>query len=162
MESLPSVPNGLEDLYREVIMDHYRNPRNRRAIPKPSVVVEGYNPLCGDRVELQLEVVEGRVKEVAFRGQGCAISQASASMMTESLINKSLEEAEELVRAFRAFMTDQDVPPPANGYADLEVLEGVKKFPVRVKCATLVWNTLQEAIKTYRAGGKGSQITLKE
>ena len=150
---------GLEDLYREIILDHYRNPRNRGELPVPPAHrAEGFNPLCGDEVQVYLDVEDGTVSDVRVSGQGCSISQSSASMMSQAVKGKSVDDARQLVRAFKAMMSiheheldgdddeaadalDQDVK-----LGDLEALRGVVKFPVRIKCATLAWNTLQQGL----------------
>jgi nitrogen fixation NifU-like protein len=149
---------GLEDLYREIILDHYRNPRNRGelAIP-PAHRVEGFNPLCGDEVIVFLEVEDGRVSDVKINGQGCSISQSSASMMSAAIKGKSVGEARALIKAFKGMMSiheqrldgeEEDIAPvpPEVKLGDLEALQGVVKFPVRIKCATLSWNTLAQAL----------------
>ena len=153
---------GLEDLYREIILDHYRAPRNRGELPVPPAhKVEGFNPLCGDEVVLYLEVDNdtGTVTDVKIAGQGCSISQASTSMMSAAVKGKSLEETRRLIRAFKALMSihesklegesdGSDLQADLEGVrlGDLEALQGVVKFPVRIKCATLAWNTLQQAL----------------
>lgn len=140
----------LEDLYREVILDHYKSPRNRGTVPDPDIVAEGMNPLCGDEVEITLCLNDGTIQAVRFQGVGCSISQASASMMTEEIRGKSLAEAEHLVAAFKGMMQgDHSVALEELG--DLEALQGVRRFPVRVKCATLAWNALQQGIEEYKA-----------
>ena len=136
----------LDDLYREIIIDHYRNPRHRGSLASPTATHEGLNPLCGDEVTVELLVDGGRVADVAYKGSGCSISQSSASMMTEAIYGKSLDETKRLSEAFRAMMRgDDDADPESLG--DLEALSGVRKFPVRVKCATLAWHTLEEALE---------------
>ena len=142
---------GLEDLYREIVLDHYRNPRNRGELPcPPARRAEGFNPLCGDDVVIYADVVDGVVRDVRFGGQGCSISQSTASMMSVAVKGRSLEEVEKLERSFKAMMsivTDGgEVAPPAD-LGDLEALRGVVKFPVRIKCATLCWNTLAESLR---------------
>ncbi len=151
---------GLEDLYREIILDHYRNPRNRGelAVP-PATRVEGFNPLCGDEIVVFLVVDGDRVADVKIGGQGCSISQSSASMMSTAVKGKTLDEARALTRAFKALMsipetrldgdgsgTDAPTPDPEVKLGDLEALQGVVKFPVRIKCATLSWNTLAQGL----------------
>jgi nitrogen fixation NifU-like protein len=156
----------LEDLYREIILDHYRAPRNRGELPVPPAHrVEGFNPLCGDEVVLYLEVEDGVVTGLSTAGQGCSISQASTSMMSAAVKGKSVEEARALIRAFKALMSihesqlqgsgsdgegadDEDAGATLDGVrlGDLEALQGVVKFPVRIKCATLAWNTLQQGL----------------
>jgi nitrogen fixation NifU-like protein len=143
---------GLEDLYREIILDHYRNPRNKGELPVPPAhKAEGHNPLCGDEIEVYVEVVDGVVADIKVRGQGCSISQSSASMMSSAVKGKSVDEARKLVRAFKAMMSihehaleaDAENEPDADvKLGDLEALRGVVKFPPRIKCATLPWNTL--------------------
>ena len=135
----------LDDLYRQVIIDHYRNPRHRGSLPSPTASHEGFNPLCGDEVTVDLQVNSGVIQDVAFHGAGCSISQSSASLMTEAVIGKPVEEAESLILEFTAMMTGSD-EIDLEALGDLEALMGVRKFPVRVKCATLAWHTLHEAL----------------
>ena len=153
---------GLEDLYREIILDHYRSPRNRGELPVPPAhKVEGFNPLCGDEVVLYLDVdpSTGTVRDVKIAGQGCSISQASTSMMSSAVKGKSVDEARQLIRAFKALMSIHESKLEGEGdgadlqaelegvrLGDLEALQGVVKFPVRIKCATLAWNTLQQGL----------------
>jgi nitrogen fixation NifU-like protein len=150
---------GLEDLYREIILDHYRNPRNRGELPAPPAVrVEGFNPLCGDEIVLFLDVEDGRITDVRIAGQGCSISQSSASMMSAAIKGKSVDEARALTRAFKAMMSIHEHVLGGDGaesdgdgdsdvkLGDLEALRGVVKFPVRIKCATLSWNTLTQGL----------------
>ena len=145
---------GLEDLYREIILDHYRTPRNRGELPSPpAVVAEGHNPLCGDEISVYLDVADDLVKDVKVSGQGCSISQSSASMMSQAIIGKPVSEVRSLVRRFKGMMSIEDADEDAstNGdgdipLGDLEALQGVVKFPVRIKCATLAWNTLLQAL----------------
>ena len=143
----------LEDLYREIILDHYRNPRNRGELDAPPAHrAEGYNPLCGDEVVLYLEVDDGIVTDLKIGGQGCSISQSSASMMTSAVKGKSIDDVRTITRAFKAMMSIEEengeVEPPDESVSlgDLEALKGVVKFPVRIKCATLGWNTLVQAL----------------
>lgn len=136
----------LDDLYRELLLDHYRHPRNRGSLESPNRHVEGYNPLCGDEIEVDLLIdEESRIQEVAFRGRGCSISQASSSMMTDAIKGRTRDEALGLVTEFKQMMTEPE-RAPAEALGDLEAFQGVAKFPVRVKCATLAWNVLQEAL----------------
>lgn len=144
---------GLEELYREVILDHYRNPRNRGHLESPDATADGVNPMCGDELHLELALTNGVVSDVAVDGQGCSISQASASMMTDAIKGKSREEIDELVTRFRAMMAidesaDSGVDPerPGATLGDMEALQGVRQYPVRIKCASLGWNTLLEAL----------------
>ena len=150
---------GLEDLYREIILDHYRAPRNRGELEVPPAhQVEGFNPLCGDEVVLYLEVEDAMVSDLKISGQGCSISQASTSMMSAAVKGKSVAEARTITRAFKALMSiheskigGDEVDATADDLAgvrlgDLEALQGVVKFPVRIKCATLAWNTLVQGL----------------
>ncbi len=157
---------GLEDLYREIILDHYRSPRNRGELPTPPAVrVEGFNPLCGDEIVVFLDVVDDRVVDLRIGGQGCSISQSSASMMSAAVKGKTVAEARATIRAFKALMSiheqrldgadsSPDGPPePEVKLGDLEALQGVVKFPVRIKCATLSWNTLAQGLDEVAAAG---------
>lgn len=142
---------GLEDLYREIILDHYRTPRNRGELPPPARHAEGHNPLCGDEITVYLDVDGDVVNDVKVSGQGCSISQSSASMMSAAIKGKSVAEVRALVRKFKGMMsieTDGDEPVEDVPLGDLEALQGVVKFPVRIKCATLAWNTLLDALDT--------------
>lgn len=141
---------GLDELYREVVLDHYRHPQNHGTIENPSIVAEGSNPFCGDEVALYLKLDDGRVAGVAFIGRGCSISQASASMMTQVIKGKSLEEVQALFTAFRGMMHGEGIPGGQN-LGDLEALEGVRKYPIRIKCALLAWTTLQDGLESHRA-----------
>lgn len=144
---------ALEELYREVILDHYRNPRNQGHIDAPDATAEGVNPMCGDEITVEVAFADGVVSEVAVSGQGCSISQSSASMMTEAIRGKSRDEIADLVKKFRTMMSldesdDSGLDPkrPGSVLGDLEALQGVRKYPVRIKCASLGWNTLLEAL----------------
>ena len=155
---------GLEDLYREIILDHYRSPRNRGELEvPPAVQAVGFNPLCGDEVIVYIEVSDGVITDVSTGGQGCSISQSSASMMSTAVKGRKVAEVRQLVRAFKRMMSIHgsgiggtgddldDEPDTGNGtgdvkLGDLEALQGVVKFPVRIKCATLSWNTLVQAL----------------
>jgi len=153
---------GLEDLYREIILDHYRSPRNRGELPVPPArKLEGFNPLCGDEILLYIDVdaESGTVADLRIGGQGCSISQASSSMMGAAVKGKSVEEARRLIRAFKALMSihESRLEGEVDGDAlaaelegvklgDLEALQGVVKFPVRIKCATLAWITLAQGL----------------
>lgn len=138
----------LRDLYQEVIFDHYRRPRNRGALPGASHEAEGYNPLCGDRVKVHVRVDDGVVREVSFEGEGCAISTASASLMTEALQGRRVDEIGPLFSSFHAMVTGEAGGPQAQ-LGKLEVLAGVREFPARVKCATLAWHTLKAALDRH-------------
>jgi len=144
---------GLEDLYREIILDHHRNPRNRGELPPPAPHAIGHNPLCGDEIEVYLQVEDGRVADIKVGGQGCSISQSSASMMSQAVKGKPIAEVQALVRRFKGMMSIPDAdgnaiePDPAVTLGDMEALQGVVKYPVRIKCAILGWNTLLEALE---------------
>ncbi|MCY4193040.1 MAG: SUF system NifU family Fe-S cluster assembly protein [bacterium] len=147
----------LEDLYREIILDHYRNPRNRGELEAPPALrAEGFNPLCGDEVIVYVSLNDGVIDDIKVGGQGCSISQASASMMSATVKGRTTEEMHRLNQAFKSMMSiepDPNGPSPANGdgpdikLGDIEALKGVVKFPVRIKCATLSWHTLIQAIE---------------
>jgi len=138
----------LKELYQQVILDHNKSPRNFRKMDNASSKAEGYNPLCGDHIDVYVLVEDGIVKDVSFNGEGCAISKASASVMTSMLKGKSKEEAEKLFNKFRDLVTgklgdDLDV----DELGKLAVFAGVQEFPIRVKCASLAWHTLMSALK---------------
>lgn len=143
---------ALDDLYREIILDHYQNPRGRGELANPSVKVHGHNPLCGDEVDVMLTIADGKVVDIAFSGRGCSISQASASMMTEGVKGLAEQEADELAGGFREMMVGSGSLDGLHGNEELEALQGVKKYPVRVKCAMLPWNALREALEQHRRG----------
>jgi nitrogen fixation NifU-like protein len=152
----------LRELYQEVILDHNKNPRNRGKIEEPTGVAEGHNPLCGDQVKVYLRIEDDVVTDLRFEGSGCAISTASASLMTEALVGKKLSEVDELFHRFQSLVT---VPSDDSGepvgptfeeddllseLGDLGVLAGVRDYPVRIKCATLPWHTMQAALNGAR------------
>lgn len=136
---------SLDDLYKEVILDHYKSPRNKRPLPGATVTKHKNNPLCGDEITIHARLEDGRIADVAFEGQGCSISQASVSMLTEATAGKTIEEAGDLAREFRAMM-EGSVDPDEGAFGDLVALKGVVKYPVRIKCAVLGWDVLQEAL----------------
>ncbi len=139
-----------DDLYRETILDHYHNPRNHGIIDNPSAKVEGVNPLCGDELTLYLMVEKDKVVDLKLEAKGCSINTASGSMMTEAVLGKSVEEATEIISKFKSMMLDKnqsELELPEE-MADLEALQGVKKYPVRIKCALLPWNTLIEGLES--------------
>ena len=144
---------GLRELYQEVILDHSKTPRNFREIDNTEHQAKGYNPLCGDKVTVFVTVEDGRLQDVGFQGAGCAISTASASMMTESLKGKTLEEAEALFGQFHGLVTGKlESGDGTEDLGKLAVFAGVQQFPIRVKCATLAWHTLRAALdKTEEA-----------
>ncbi|GKU80214.1 Fe-S cluster assembly sulfur transfer protein SufU [Paenibacillus sp. L3-i20] len=135
----------LNDLYRRVIMDHYKNPRNRGTLNEESVTINLNNPTCGDRISLQLQVIDGKVADAKFTGEGCSISMSSASMMTEAIKGKSFESAIHMAEKFSALMKGE--PVEFEELEDIEALSGVNKFPARIKCATLAWNALRKGIE---------------
>jgi nitrogen fixation NifU-like protein len=137
--------SDLSELYQEVILDHNKRPRNFRTLDTANHVAEGFNPLCGDRLHLYLRVEDGVITDVGFQGSGCAISKASASLMTDSIKGRPVDEVRALFQRFRTMVTT----PPENAVEDLgklSVLAGVREFPVRVKCASLAWHTLKAAL----------------
>jgi len=139
-----------DELYRETILDHYHNPRNHGVIDAPSAKIEGVNPLCGDELTLYLNVEDGTIKDVKLEAKGCSINTASGSMMTEAIVGKSLPEAHEIINTFKDMMlnkTNEEIDLP-DDLEELEALQGVRKYPVRIKCALLPWNTLIEGIET--------------
>ena len=142
----------LDDLYAEIILDHYKSPRNHALLDAPTLSAVGFNPFCGDRVVLNLALDDaGRIGSVGFEGEGCSISQASASIMTELLKSKTLEEASALNTTFREIMAGAQVTAEMEDeLGELAALEGVKQFPVRIKCALLGWATLVDAIAEYQ------------
>ncbi len=148
---------SLEELYRQVILDHYRNPRRSGSIEAPDARAEGTNPLCGDEVTIELQIGDRTVSDAAIRGRGCSISQASASMLADAIVGRTVDEIHELTHRVKAMLDieegDSGVDPERPGAAlgDLEALAGVKQFPVRIKCADLAWTTLAEALDA--AGG---------
>jgi nitrogen fixation NifU-like protein len=150
--------SDLEGLYREIILDHYRSPRNRgELVTPPAVRVEGFNPLCGDEIVIYLDVEDGVVRDIAIGGQGCSISQSSASMMSAAVKGQRIDEVRSLLRRFKTMMTIDDgeelepetVDPESFG--ELAALQGVVKFPVRIKCATLSWNALAQGLDEAEA-----------
>lgn len=164
--------SGLEDLYREIILDHYRSPRNRGELPVPPATrVEGFNPLCGDEIVVYLELDDASkgddatVTQVRIGGQGCSISQSSASMMSAAVAGKTVREVKELTKAFKSMMSihegeleggeaveaEESTTGDGTRLGDLEALRGVVKFPVRIKCATLSWNTLAQGLEEAAA-----------
>jgi nitrogen fixation NifU-like protein len=163
--------SGLEDLYREIILDHYRSPRNRGELPVPPAHrVEGFNPLCGDEVVVYLQVEDDKVKDLQIGGTGCSISQSSASMMSAAVKGRTVEDARRLIASFKSMMSihtqaiggepeDEDGGAvtgaealSAEDLGELAALQGVVKFPVRIKCATLSWNTLAQGLDEVSAG----------
>lgn len=150
--------SNLEDLYREIILDHYRSPRNRGELASPPAHrVEGFNPLCGDEVVVYLDVQDGVLVDIKLTGHGCSISQSSSSLMSGAVKGKSVEEVNEVIDSFKKLMTvhesalakeeDHDDEVDLRRLGELAALQGVVKFPVRIKCATLAWNTLRQGLE---------------
>jgi nitrogen fixation NifU-like protein len=135
----------LRDLYQEIILEHSKTPRNFRAMETANCKAEGYNPLCGDHYTIFMDVEDGSIRDISFQGSGCAISKASASMMSQAVKGKTKAEAEELFGKFHRILTG-DPSGDASGLGKLEVFAGVANFPTRIKCATLAWHTLQAAL----------------
>jgi nitrogen fixation protein NifU and related proteins len=137
-----------EDLSREIILDHYQNPRNHGRLSSPTVANRGHNPLCGDEVELSLLISDDRIDDIAFSGRGCSISQASASMMTETAKGHSLSDVREAIQRFTQSMANRSAAP-RELEDELDALQGVKRYPARVKCALLPWTTLRESLDLF-------------
>jgi nitrogen fixation NifU-like protein len=151
MNSFDAPYGGLDDsslsqLYQEVILDHYRKPRNKGNVEDVTHTVTMSNPLCGDIIDLLIRVQGGRIADIGFKGTGCSISQASASMMTERLKGKTVDEALALTGTFKEMLHGDDAAADDAELGDLQALKGVSKFPVRVKCALLAWNCLEELV----------------
>lgn len=138
--------SDLRELYQQVILDHNKKPRNYRELEGANRQADGYNPLCGDKVHVYLHVANDVIQDISFQGSGCAISKASASMMTERLKGKTLAEAEAIFKTFHELVTGASATPAAPELGKLAVFSGVREFPARVKCATLAWHTLQAAL----------------
>lgn len=150
----------LEQLYQEILLEHYAHPRNRGRLEPADIVVEGANPSCGDEVSVYARVEDGVIREIRFEGRGCTISQASASMMTERVKGKTLEEAKTLIERFKGMM--QGDPADEGTLGDLVALQGVRRFPVRVKCATLAWVALQQGVREYETGRHAVTVASTE
>jgi nitrogen fixation NifU-like protein len=147
---------ALDDIYKEVILDHYKNPRNKRELAGATRSCTRNNPLCGDEITVFVSETDGQLAEIAFTGQGCSISQSSASMMTEALTGKSIDDAETTIKEFRSMMAGE-TEPDEDEFGELVALKGVVRYPIRVKCAVLAWDVLQEALQgTGEAAGAGT------
>ncbi|MDD1502918.1 SUF system NifU family Fe-S cluster assembly protein [Lysinibacillus sp. CNPSo 3705] len=138
--------NNLDQLYRSVIMDHYKNPRNKGSIEEDAVTIDMNNPTCGDRIHLTLKVTDGIVEDAKFDGEGCSISMSSASMMTQLIKGKKVEEALEIAEIFSKMMMGEDYSEKYD-LEDVEALQGVSQFPARIKCATLAWKAMEKGVK---------------
>ena len=143
-----------DDLYRDIILEHFRNPRNQGKLDQPTFISHGANPFCGDELELTVEMEGDTLRKIRVQPKGCSISQASASMMTEAIQGKTVQQAEEMARRFKAAMLEGVSLETAPEMEDLQALEGVKKYPVRIKCAILGWNTLLEGLSAHHKGKK--------
>ena len=146
----------LDDLYRQILLEHYRSPRRRGRLDGTTHRAEGANPLCGDEIAVELQVEDGTIADVAFSGQGCSISQASASLMADYVLGKPIEDALGTVETFQQMMLSGEAPPDG-ALGDIEALAGVAKFPMRVKCASLGWKTLEQALHD---GSDGAQTAV--
>jgi nitrogen fixation NifU-like protein len=137
---------AVDELYKEIILDHYKRPRNKRELPGAALTCSANNPLCGDEITVFANVDDGAVTELTFQGAGCSISQSSASMMTEAVHGRSVEDAREMASRFRQMMAGQ-LDPDEDTFGDLVALKGVVKYPILIKCAVLAWDTLQETLE---------------
>ncbi|MBH0231023.1 Fe-S cluster assembly sulfur transfer protein SufU [Halobacillus yeomjeoni] len=144
--------NNLDTLYRQVIMDHYKNPRNKGSIEGDHMTVDMNNPTCGDRIQIQLQVDDGIVKDAKFEGEGCSISLASASMMTQAIKDKPVDEALKMSEIFSDLMQGNEVENEDIDLGDIEALQGVSKFPARIKCATLAWKAMEKGVDEEKQG----------
>ena len=142
-----SFNNNLDQLYRSVIMDHYKNPRNKGSLDENSVTIDMNNPTCGDRIHLTLKLEDGVVQDAKFDGEGCSISMSSASMMTQIIKGKKLDEALELADIFSKMMLGEEFDDEKYDLGDVEALQGVAKFPARIKCATLAWKAMEKGVQ---------------
>ena len=149
--------DGLTDLYQEILLDHYRRPHNFGPLPESDREADGHNPLCGDRVHVRVRLDGDRLAEVRFEGSGCAISTASASMMTDAVQGRTRAEADALFERFRALVTGAAAAGAAEELGELAALAGVREFPMRVKCATLAWHTLHAALES-----PGAEVTTED
>jgi nitrogen fixation protein NifU and related proteins len=139
--------NNLDNLYRQVIMDHYKNPRNKGVLEEGSLTVNMNNPTCGDRIQLTMKVEDGKVSDAKFEGEGCSISMSSASMMTQAIKGRNVEDALKLSKIFSDIMQGNDYDEDELDLGDIEALQGVAKFPARIKCATLAWKAMEKGLK---------------
>lgn len=142
--------NNLDQLYRSVIMDHYKNPRNKGSLENESVTIDMNNPTCGDRIHLTLKLEDGIVQDAKFDGEGCSISMSSASMMTQIIKGKKLDEALELADIFSKMMLGEEFDTDKYDLGDVEALQGVAKFPARIKCATLAWKAMEKGVQNEK------------
>ncbi|GLB59716.1 Fe-S cluster assembly sulfur transfer protein SufU [Cytobacillus sp. NCCP-133] len=144
--------NNLDTLYRQVIMDHYKNPRNKGVLEDDSLTINMNNPTCGDRIQLTLKLEDGKVADAKFEGEGCSISMSSASMMTQAIKGKNMEEALKLSKVFSDMMLGKEYDEDDLDLGDIEALQGVSQFPARIKCATLAWKAMEKGINEEKDG----------
>jgi nitrogen fixation NifU-like protein len=141
---------NLDTLYRQVIMDHYKNPRNKGVLEDDSLTINMNNPTCGDRIQLTLKLEDGKVADAKFEGEGCSISMSSASMMTQAIKGKNIEEALKLSKVFSDMMLGKEYDEDDLDLGDIEALQGVSQFPARIKCATLAWKAMEKGVSTEK------------
>lgn len=139
--------NNLDTLYRQVIMDHYKNPRNKGALEDDSLTIDMNNPTCGDRIQLHLQIEDGKVEDAKFEGEGCSISLSSASMMTQAVKGETVDNALKMSKVFSDMMLGEEIDEEDLDLGDIEALQGVAKFPARIKCATLAWKAMEKGIE---------------
>jgi nitrogen fixation NifU-like protein len=153
---------SIDQLYSEIIKEHYRDPRNKRALETADIIERGFNESCGDDLQLFIKVEDGIIKDISFEGKGCAISQASASMMTEHLHGRSIKDVLDHVEEFKKMVSGEKAFPETDDYFELSSLKGVVKFPIRIKCATIAWNTLRKGIIDYLEKHDGADKKLND
>ena len=151
---------NIQELYRDILMEHYKYPRGSEKLEKPDIENDGQNPLCGDSLTIQLKLAEDIIEDISCLCQGCAICKASGSMLTEIIEGKSLEETKKIAVSVKKILKGEEAPADLD-YEDLEALEGVKKFPVRIKCALLSWITLMEGISAWEENRSASVVTTE-
>ena len=154
--------NPADDLYKEIILDHYRSRKNRRKLEPADYHQEGVNPSCGDDIELYIRTEDGVISEITYDGIGCSICTASADMLCEALLGKNVEFAEQVLAKFKGMLTRAEEPDFPDSAADLEAMQGVRDFPVRIKCALLAWNTLDQILGEIRGGTASRQPGAKD
>ena len=150
---------SLDEMYRDIILDHYRSPRGKKPLEKTDIASEGHNPSCGDEIDVELQVDHDRVKDVHVHCQGCAISVASGSMLAEIIKGKTLEQALEIAALVKKILKGEETDIPED-LGDLDALKGVRQFPVRIKCALLAWVTLMQGLTNYNAGRRGEKSSV--
>lgn len=154
------MSDNLDDLYRDIIMDHYKAPRGRKKLSRADITNEGKNPVCGDEIEVSMKVNDGRVDDISVQCLGCAISVASGSMLADTIKGKSVEEVKRIARAVKAILKGEQ-PQEEIELGDLDALDGVSKFPVRIKCALLSWSTLVEGLEAWENSRKTRIISTE-